>query len=183
MRRNDNLTCITSVEYLLSKLFLLPEGATVSFRGCIKQTSRLDACSKSRKNGCFFTMRERHQLTIQPVCLLLLVVFLQCFSKGTQSLYNKRENHPPLARLFSYYKYPFSFKLTYLPVWETIKWSKTSIPIIFPASANRFVTSMSSLLGLGHPMTIREAALFKMEHFSTSLGWTTLAFRLPTCAR
>lgn len=147
---------------MLSKLFLLPEGATGSFRGCIKQpSSRLDACSKSRKNGCFFTMRERHQLTIQPVCLLLLVAFLQCFSKGTQSLYNKRENQPPLARLFSYYKYPFSFKLTYLPVWETIKWSITSIPIIFPASANRFVTSMSSLLGVGSPDGWKRTCLFK----------------------
>ncbi|MEX6702740.1 hypothetical protein ABS315_24605 [Peribacillus frigoritolerans] len=43
-RRNNILTFNKRVEYLLSKLFLLPEGATVGFRGCIKQpSSRLDA--------------------------------------------------------------------------------------------------------------------------------------------
>lgn len=136
---------------MLSKLFLLPEGATVSFRGCIKQpSSRLDACSKSRKNGCFFSMRERHQLTIQPVFLHLLVVSFSAFQRYSVPRIQRGESSPSF-RLFSNYKYPFSFKLTYLPVWETIKWSKTSIPIIFPASANRFVTSMSSILGVGSP--------------------------------
>ena len=46
--------------------------------------------------------------------------------------------------------YPFSFKDTYFRSPIT-KWSKTSMPIIFPDSTKRLVTWISSWEGLGSP--------------------------------
>jgi len=66
--------------------------------------------------------------------------------------YDERSFHCPYKpihvqhHLVSSQTYPFSFSDKYRSA-HTIKWSKTSIPTILPASTNRFVTSMSSLDG------------------------------------
>jgi hypothetical protein len=70
---------------------------------------------------------------------------------------------------------PISLKLTYRSS-PTMMWSTTSMPSNVPAAANRWVSAMSSALGVGSPLgwtcaTTSAAALARMAAFKTSRGY------------
>ncbi len=71
-----------------------------------------------------------------------------------------------------------------IPLPAIIRWSKTWISIIFPASTIFFVMAISSLLGSGLPLgwlwiRIILADEHSIATLNTSRGWTMLEFKLP----